>query len=102
MDQGTVADLAILFFIDWEPAAADFFWNKLAPAHLFLKKIAAANLFQKKLAAANKFENLRPRKKELVGRVFQVCSESAVITSEIRKKELELAPANNPSDKNWR
>ena len=97
-----MADLAILFFIDWEPAAADFFWNKLATAHLFLKKIAAANLFQKKLAAANKFENLRPRKQELLGRVFQVCSESAVITSEIRKKNWELAPANNPSDKNRR
>ena len=97
-----MADLGILFFTEWEPAAADFFWNKLAPANLFQKKIAAANLFQKKLAAANKFENLRPRKKELVGRVFQVCSESAVITSEIRKKKMELTPANNPSDKNRR
>ena len=71
----------------------------LIVANLFQKKIAAANLFQKKLTAANEFDNLRPRKQELVGRVFQVCSESAVITSEIRKKKLELAPANNPSDK---
>ena len=60
------------FFTEWEAAAADF--------------LAPANLFQKKLAAANKFENLRPRKQELVGRVFQVCSESAVITFKIRKK----------------
>ena len=98
----TVADLAILFFIDWELAAADFFWNKLAPAHLFWKKIAAANLFKKKIAAADKFEILRPRKQELVGRVFQACSESAVNTCEIRKKNWGLAPVNNPSDKNRR
>ena len=97
-----MADLAILFFIDWELAAADFFWNELAPAHLFWKKIAAANSFKKKIAAADKFDILRPRKQELGGRVFQACSESAVNTCEIRKKNWELASVNNPRDKNRR
>ena len=82
----TVADLAILFFMEWEPAAADFFWNKLAPAHLFLKKFAAANLFQKKLAAANKFEISRPAKYEKSGRAFWVQSDLAALTDEIRDK----------------
>ena len=72
------------------------------PPIYFEKKIAAADLFKKKIAAADEFEILRPRKQELVGRVFQACSESAINTCEIRKKNCELAPANNPGDKHRR
>ena len=73
----TVADLAILFFTEWEPAAASYIYKKLAGAHYFDKKRAAAIFFRKKIAATNKFEYFRPPKHENGGRLFQVHSESA-------------------------
>ena len=81
-----MADLAILFFTEWEPAATSYIDKKLAGANYFHKKRAAANFFWKKIAAANKFEYFRPPKHENGGRLFQVHSESAALNNKIREK----------------
>ena len=81
-----MADLAILFFTEWEPAAASYIYKKLADANYFHEKQAATDFIWKKIAATNKFEYFRPPKHENGGRLFQVHSESAALNNKIREK----------------